>query len=73
MEIPPTVFGYHIEMIYSFRKLLYTIFLLKSSIYFPTKADTNIGSTLTPGPIVREIATDLKYCPFEAAGFNLII
>ena len=37
MEFPPTVFGYHFEMYYSFRKLLYTIFLLKSRIIFQQK------------------------------------
>ena len=37
MEFPPTVFGYHFEMYHSFRKLLYTIFLLKSRIIFQQK------------------------------------
>ena len=56
--------NYRIEKIYSVILFFY---------YSATNAPANNGSILIPGPIVNEIATVLKYCPFEAAGFNLII
>ena len=41
--------------------------------YLAEYAPTNNGSILIPGPIVNEIATVLKYWPFDASGFNFII
>ncbi len=61
MEFPPTVFGYHFETHLFISKVIIHYFFIKIKNYFPTKAATNIGSTLIPGPIVKEIATDLKY------------
>ena len=55
------------------RKNHSVIYIIKIIHYLATNAPANNGSTLIPGPIVNEIATVLKYCPFEVAGFNLII
>ena len=60
--------NYRTEKIHPVIHILYKIIY-----YLATNAPANNGSTLIPGPIVNEIATVLKYCPFEVAGFNLII
>lgn len=65
---------FYIFLNYRTEKIYPVIYILYKIIYYlATNAPANNGSTLIPGPIVNEIATVLKYCPFEVAGFNLII
>lgn len=66
----PTVYGLYIPIkLTLLTSLLYQKFSEKSILYSVIFE----LFTFTPGPIVEVSVTDLKYFPFAAAGFALII
>ena len=56
------------ERLFSCLNKYNTKILTGQPFYLPMKAIVAVGSTLTPGPIVGEIAKVLKNLPLDAAG-----